>query len=362
MQSLPGGAGSGHGGVSRIVRLLPRGRRSALWRASLTAVKYRSCSAYVRVLLLEGLSDQDLAVFARRCCLIYDASGPRSSAFRLHPWRHSLRGTWRASPRRSVRDCAARVASRRARVSFRSSRQTQSASEQTRGAGHNIPRQQHTALPPPTNAHPRCAFSFSSRGPHAARSGVRGGLRSAAGEGRRGRGWSRFRICSRDSTSRNRARTFSAPPMPATRCKDAQRQRRQEAVRGAEHQRRDPRQVRRPARRPASCRHARRESAAAQPITTSAFRPVPGVNRSALRITPKEVIGHWQASRLASRAGPVAIHHAMDLLQLDPGARAFVGGHLFGESCPAREEGRGRLGARRCNRFHQAGSRRCVQR
>ena len=53
----------------------------------------------------------------------------------------------------------------------------------------------------------------------------------------------------------------------------------------------------------------------------------PYLGSIALREITPEVIGRWQADRLASGAGPVAIRHAMDLLGsiLE---HAFVGGHL----------------------------------
>ena len=53
----------------------------------------------------------------------------------------------------------------------------------------------------------------------------------------------------------------------------------------------------------------------------------PYLGSIALREITPEVIGRWQADRLASGAGPIAIRHAMDLLGsiLE---HAFVGGHL----------------------------------
>jgi integrase len=53
----------------------------------------------------------------------------------------------------------------------------------------------------------------------------------------------------------------------------------------------------------------------------------PYLDSIALREMTPEVIGRWQADRLASGAGPIAIRHAMDLLGsiLE---HAFVGGHL----------------------------------
>ena len=64
-------------------------------------------------------------------------------------------------------------------------------------------------------------------------------------------------------------------------------------------------------------------------FTTRAFTTTTSVRTSGYRsreITP-EVIGRWQADRLASGAGPVAIRHAMDLLGsiLE---HAFVGGQI----------------------------------
>ena len=53
----------------------------------------------------------------------------------------------------------------------------------------------------------------------------------------------------------------------------------------------------------------------------------PFLGSIALREMTPEVIGRWQADRLASGAGPIAVRHAMDLLGsiLE---HAFVGGHL----------------------------------
>jgi len=53
----------------------------------------------------------------------------------------------------------------------------------------------------------------------------------------------------------------------------------------------------------------------------------PYLGSIALREITPEVIGRWQADRLASGAGPIAIRHAMDLLGsiLE---HAFVGGHV----------------------------------
>ena len=53
----------------------------------------------------------------------------------------------------------------------------------------------------------------------------------------------------------------------------------------------------------------------------------PYLGSIALRETTPEVIGRWQADRLASGSGPIAIRHAMDLLGsiLE---HAFVGGHI----------------------------------
>ena len=53
----------------------------------------------------------------------------------------------------------------------------------------------------------------------------------------------------------------------------------------------------------------------------------PYLGSIALREITPEVIGRWQADRLASGSGPVAIRHAMDLLGsiLE---HAFVGGHV----------------------------------
>jgi integrase len=53
----------------------------------------------------------------------------------------------------------------------------------------------------------------------------------------------------------------------------------------------------------------------------------PYLGSIALREIAPEVIGRWQADRLASGSGPVAVRHAMDLLGsiLE---HAFVGGHL----------------------------------
>ena len=53
----------------------------------------------------------------------------------------------------------------------------------------------------------------------------------------------------------------------------------------------------------------------------------PYLGSIALREVTPEVIGRWQADRLGSGAGPIAVRHAMDLLGsiLE---HAFVGGHL----------------------------------
>jgi integrase len=53
----------------------------------------------------------------------------------------------------------------------------------------------------------------------------------------------------------------------------------------------------------------------------------PYLGSIALREMTPEVIGRWQADRLAAGAGPIAVRHAMDLLSSIM-EHAFVGGHL----------------------------------
>jgi hypothetical protein len=84
----------------------------------------------------------------------------------------------------------------------------------------------------------------------------------------------------------------------------------------------------------------------------------PYLGSIALRDITPEVIGRWQAERLATGAGPVAIRHAMDLLGsiLE---HAFVGGHLSAN--PARRVKKARSPRReRYSRLRPERSRQCV--
>lgn len=86
----------------------------------------------------------------------------------------------------------------------------------------------------------------------------------------------------------------------------------------------------------------------------------PCLGSIALREVTAELIGRWQADRLAAGAVAVSVRHAMDLLGsiLE---HAFMGGRL--SENPARRGSRrlGAHGAKRCKHSPRRRSRRCVQ-